>query len=125
MAESSTDAIGGLKVPGLRAHMGDWIYYITFLRLEDIAQRVSLAQDLHTSKALKDLIQREVDESVHSQAIKRYLLEQEQRLFNALVIAIYGGAPTWAELKIDDTAKSGLGLLPNYMKGALGVLVFD
>jgi DNA sulfur modification protein DndB len=125
MAELSTGAVGGLKVPGLRAHMGDWIYYITFLRLEDIAQRVSLAQDLHTSKALKDLIQREVDESVHSQAIKRYLLEQEQRLFNAIVIAIYGGAPTWAELKIDDTAKSGLGVLPSYMKGALGVLAFD
>jgi DNA sulfur modification protein DndB len=125
MTELSTGAIGDLKVPGLRAHMGDWIYYITFLRLEDIAQRVSLAQDLHTSKALKDLIQREVDESVHSQAIKRYLLEQEQRLFNAIVIAIYGGAPTWAELKIDDTARSGLGILPSYMKGALGVLAFD
>lgn len=125
MAELSTGAVGGLKVPGLRAHMGDWIYYITFLRLEDVAQRVSLAQDLHTSKALKDLIQREVDESVHSQAIKRYLLEQDQRLFNAIVIAIYGGAPTWAELKIDDTARSGLGVLPVYMKGALGVLAFD
>jgi DNA sulfur modification protein DndB len=118
-------SLGDLKVPGLRAQMGDWIYYITFLRFRDIAERVSLAQELHTSQALKDLIQREVDESVHSQSIKRYLLHQEQRLFNALVIAIYGGAPTWAELKIDDTARSGLGELPTYMKGALGVLAFD
>jgi DNA sulfur modification protein DndB len=46
-------------------------------------------------------------------------------LFNGLVIAIYGGAPTWAELKIDDTVKSGLGVLPDYMKGSLGVLAFD
>lgn len=121
----SITAATELKVPGLRAHMGDWIYYITFLRLKDIAQRVSLAQELHTSKALKDLIQREVDESVHSEAIKRFLINQDQRLFNALVIAIYGGAPTWAELKIDDTARSGLGILPDYMKGALGVLAFD
>ena len=118
-------SLGDLKAPGLRAQMGDWIYYITFLRFRDIAERVSLAQELHTSQALKDLIQREVDESVHSQSIKRYLLHQEQRLFNALVIAIYGGAPTWAELKIDDTARSGLGELPAYMKGALGVLAFD
>jgi DNA sulfur modification protein DndB len=125
MAPVSSNVVSDLKVPGLRAHMGDWIYYITFLRLKDIAQRVSLAQDLHTSRALKDLIQREVDESVHSEAIKRYLLNQDQRLFNALVIAIYGGAPTWAELKIDDTARSGLGALPDYMKGALGVLAFD
>jgi len=125
MTASSESNITDLKVPGLRAHMGDWIYYISFLRFRDIAERVSLAQDLHTSKVLKDLIQREVDESVHSQSIKRYLLQQGQRLFNALVIAIYGGAPTWAELKIDDTAKSGLGALPPYMKGALGVLVFS
>lgn len=125
MTTSSEPTIGDLKVPGLRAHMGDWIYYISFLRFKDIAERVSLAQDLHTSKVLKDLIQREVDESVHSQSIKRYLLQQGQRLFNALVIAIYGGAPTWAELKIDDTVKSGLGALPSYMNGALGVLVFN
>jgi len=122
MAEHST---GELKVPGLRAHMGDWIYYISFLRFKDIADRVSLAQELHTSKVLKDLIQREVDESIHSQSIKRYLLQQDQRLFNALVIAVYGGAPTWAELKIDATTQLGMGPIPTYMKGALGVLVFD
>lgn len=125
MTDLTEPTIGELKVPALRAHMGDWIYYISFLRLYDVAERVSLAQELHTSKVLKDLIQREVDESVHSQSIRRYLLQQDQRLFNALVIAIYGGAPTWAELKIDDTAKSGMGTLPAYMKGALGVLVFD
>lgn len=114
-----------LKVPGLRAHMGDWVYYVSFLRLKDVAERVSLAQELHTSKALKDLIQREVDESVHSQSIKNYLVQQDQRLFNALVIAVYDGVPTWAELKIDDKTGFGLGALPKYMKGALGVLVFD
>ena len=101
-----------LKVPALRAHMGDWIYYISFLRLKDVAERVSLAQELHTSKALKDLIQREVDESIHSASIKRYLLQQDQRLFNALVIAVYGGAPRWAERKIDDATKLGLGAIP-------------
>lgn len=125
MTDMTEHTIGELKVPGLRAHMGDWIYYITFLRLKDVAERVSLAQELHTSQVLKDLIQREVDESVHSESISRYLLRQDQRLFNALVIAIYGGAPTWVELKIDDTAKSSMGALPSYMKGALGVLVFD
>lgn len=111
-----------LKVPSLRAHMGDWIYYIGSLRLKDIAERVSLAQQLHTSRALKDLIQREVDESVHSESIKTYLLKQNQRLFNALVIAIYGGAPRWAELSIDDTTNLGFGKIPKYMKGTLGIL---
>ena len=26
-----------LIIPGLRAHMGDWVYYVTFLRMEQIA----------------------------------------------------------------------------------------
>lgn len=125
MTTTTEHSTGELKVPGLRAQMGDWIYYISFLRFKDIADRVSLAQELHTSKVLKDLIQREVDESVHSESIKNYLLQQDQRLFNALVIAVYDGAPTWAELKIDDTTKLGMGTLPNYMEGALGVLLFD
>ena len=125
MTGTTEHSAGELKVPALRAQMGDWIYYISFLRFKDIADRVSLAQELHTSKVLKDLIQREVDESVHSESIKNYLLQQGQRLFNALVIAVYGGAPTWAELKIDDTTKLGMGALPEYMRGALGVLVFD
>lgn len=125
MTDVTEGMMGELKVPGLRARMGDWIYYISFLRFKDVAERVSIAQELHTSKALRDLIQREVDESVHSGSIRRYLLQQDQRLFNALVIAVYGGSPAWAELKIDDTGKAGMGTLPNYMKGALGVLVFD
>jgi len=125
MTGTARPTAGELKVPALRAHMGTWIYYISFLRLADVAKRVSLAQELHSSRVLKDLIQREVDESVHSQAISKYLLQQDQRLFNALVIAVYGGAPAWAELKIDDSAKLGMGALPSYMKGALGVLVFD
>jgi DNA sulfur modification protein DndB len=112
MTSTTEHSIGELKVPGLRAQMGDWIYYISFLRFKDIADRVSLAQELHTSRVLKDLIQREVDESVHSESIKNYLLQQNQRLFNALVIAVYGGSPTWAELKIDDTTKLGMGALP-------------
>ncbi|MFL6313516.1 MAG: DGQHR domain-containing protein [Terriglobales bacterium] len=122
---ATVENLGELKVPGLRAHMGDWKYYITFLRLKDVAERVSLAQELHKSKALKDLIQREVDSSVHSQAIKRYLLQQDQRLFNALVIAVYGGTPRWVELNIDDGRDQGLGTLPTYIKGALGVLVLS
>lgn len=111
--KATEESLGEFKIPSLRAHMGDWIYYIGFLRLRDVAERVSLAQELHTSKALRDLIQREVDESIHSQSIKRYLLRQDQRLFNALVIAVYGGTPRWAELKVDDAENRGMGPLPN------------
>ncbi|MGA7792405.1 MAG: DGQHR domain-containing protein [Candidatus Acidiferrales bacterium] len=114
-----------LKVPGLRAHMGDWVYYVTFLKLRDVAERVSFVRDIHTSRVLEDLIQREIDESKHSWSIKQYLLHQRQRFFNGLVIGVYGGAPSWTELNVDDTSNVSLDALPTYIRGALGILTFS
>ena len=30
-----------LHLPALRAHMGDWVYYITFMPMREIATRIS------------------------------------------------------------------------------------
>jgi DNA sulfur modification protein DndB len=113
-----------LQVPGLRAHMGDWVYYTTFLRIKDIAERISLATEIHTSSVLRELIQREI-ESYHSDAIRDYLIRQKERFFNALVIGVYGGSPKWAELSITQTRLKGFGEIPGYIEGALGILVLD
>ena len=49
-----------LLLPALKAHMGDWVYYLTRLTMRDITDRVSFAQELHESRSLNDLIQREL-----------------------------------------------------------------
>jgi DNA sulfur modification protein DndB len=105
--------------------MGDWVYYITFLKLRDIAQRISYVRDIHPSRVLEDMIQRELDESTHSWSIKQYLLHQPQRFFNGLVIGVYGGAPSWTELAISDSENASLDPLPTYIRGALGVLTLS
>lgn len=113
-----------LRVPALRAHMGDWIYYATFMKMRDIAERVSLANEIHTHKELGDMIQRSVDKSTHAESIKEYLLSQDQRLFNSLVIGVLGGAPDFYELKIGGSTTIQPQELPSYLEGALGVLEF-
>jgi DNA sulfur modification protein DndB len=113
-----------LKVPGLRAHMGDWVYYITFLRMRDIAERISLVTEIHKSSILKELIQREIERS-HAEAIREYLIRQKERFFNSLVVGVYGGSPRWAELAIHPTDRKGFGKVPDYIEGALGILIFD
>lgn len=113
-----------LSVPALRAHMGDWIYYAAFMRMSDIAARVSLADDIHKHKGLRDMIQRSVDKSKHAESIKEYLLSQQQRLFNSLVIGVIGGAPDFYELKIGGSNRIQPHQLPSYFEGALGVLEF-
>src|SRR5437773_10213720 len=92
-----------LIVPALRAHMGDWIYYVGVMKFADVARRIRLAEELHKSKALNEWIQRRVSE--RSEQIKRYLLTQKQRLFNALVVGVYEGAPRWHELSIRKSAR--------------------
>jgi DNA sulfur modification protein DndB len=114
-----------LRVPALRAKMGDWIYYAAFLKMGDIAARVSLAEDIHKHKALRDLIQRQVDESGHAEAIKNYLLTQEQRFFNSIVVGVYGGDPDFYELAIDSSPQMSAEDVPANLKGALGILEFD
>ena len=59
----------------------------------------------------------------HSESIKNYLLSQKQRLFNAIVLGVYGGSPNWREVDIDfgDAATEETELL----EGSLGILLLN
>lgn len=67
-----------LFLPALRAKMGDWIYYISFMRMKNVAERVDIAADIHESKSLNELLQRAV--TSRTKEIINYLVTQEQRL---------------------------------------------
>ncbi len=114
---------GPLILPALRGHMGDWVYYVALVKLSDLAARVSLAEEIHPSKALNELIQRQVTN--RAEEISRYLLKQKQRFFNSLVIAVYGGSPDWYELDIDFARYPAVGDREDQLEGALGILSLD
>lgn len=122
---SSRPRFAELRVPALKAHIGDWIYYAAFLKIRDIAQRVFLAEEIHTHQGLRDMIQRAIDESRHAEAIKQYLLNKPQRFFNALVIGVYGGAPNFLELELHQGPRFDPTGLPDYFEGAFGILQFS
>lgn len=111
-----------LKLPALRARMGDWVYYVCLLKMQDIASRVSIAKEIHVSKSLRDLLQRQLTN--RSTDITAYLLSQSQRFFNALVVGIYGGSPDWYEITVR-TEGSDLDPLPEHLEGILGILRLD
>ena len=112
-----------LIIPALRAHMGDWIYYVTFLRMDQIADQIRLARDIHPSAVLKDMIQREI--TTRSSQISDYLLKQSQRLFNSLIVGVYGGSPDWYELKVGPNRHPNVPELPSELDGVLGILRLD
>ncbi len=111
-------------MPALRAHMGDWVYYSAFLKLDAVAERISVAQEIHQSDTLNELIQRALTSS-RADEIRDYLLKQRQRFFNTIVVGVYGGEPRWYELALRDSPRLPVETLPPYIKGALGLLVLS
>ena len=106
-----------LLLPTLRARMGDWVYYISLMSMRDIATRVSVIDDIHTSASLKEWLQRGLTNN--SVKITEYLLGQEQRLFNAIVVGTYGGSPNWHEISVTGR---GLVEIPDEAEGTMGFL---
>ena len=115
--------MGKLYLPALRGLFGSWTFYSCLIPFDELASRVDFATDLHKSKNLSDLIQRELKHG-RAEAIEKYLATQNERFFNSLVIAVYGGEPTWHQFdkikpqrddiridEISETAKNSIGFL--------------
>lgn len=84
-------------LPALRGLFGDWAYYSCLMSLRELAERVNFAREIHKSKALFDMIQREL-KTGRSLEIASYLQTNPERFFNSLVVAVYGGDPAWHQL---------------------------
>lgn len=111
--------------PSLKGNMGDWSFYPCLMKLRDIAERVSLAKEIHPSEQLHELIQRELKSS-RTEQIKKYLLSNEQRFFNSLIIAVYDGNPQWFQLKdVSGPANFKEDDVPESVISSLGILMFN
>lgn len=83
-----------ILLPCLRGSIGNWITYTCLMRLQEIKNLVSFAEDIHNSKKLSKMIQRELKKD-RQKEIGEYLLNEPEAFFNALVVAIYNGEPKW------------------------------
>lgn len=90
-----------IKIPAIRSQMGIWIYYVSTLTFREILEFVKPIDDeLHKSELLSGMIQRSITNNYKS--IANYLKTQEERFFNALVLAVYDGKPVWNEIRLED-----------------------
>lgn len=89
-----------MKIAAIKAQMGIWRYYISAMTFEDIAEYVSpITEEISNSDSYSNILQRTITDNVDG--VKEYLLEQPERLFNSLVLAIYNGNPEWYELEVN------------------------
>lgn len=109
--------------PCLRGAFGKWVTYTCLMQLNDIANLVKYAKEIHKSINLSKMIQRALKEE-REKEIGQYLLENQERFFNSLVVAIYEGEPEWHEIKAikPDNEKALKFELPDYVGESMGFL---
>ena len=111
-----------LYLPSLRGFIGDWVYYPTLMKLKDIAERVKIAEELYQSKTLTNMVQRYIKRN-RGREIKDYLLNQQQRFFNSLIVAVYEGDPSWYDItSIESNSQLDTEEIPEDVVGGIGIL---
>ncbi len=112
-----------LVLPCLKGKMGSWDTYSCMMRLSDINDLIGFAHDLHKIKKLSKQIQRELKVE-RGKEISEYLLNNEDRFFNSLVVAVYDGEPCWHEIsKLRPSSEDALKLeFPDFAEHCIGFL---
>jgi len=82
--------------------MGDRWYYVTTMTFAQVRQWIKPVDKIHERKQLKTWIQR-ILRPERREEIAAYLLGQDQRFFNAVVVGIYGGDPEWFPVEVGDS----------------------
>lgn len=112
-----------ILLPAIHGKMGDRSYYSVVVSLAEVARRVNYAEEIHESKELADFIQRRLHRKRANQ-IADYLRNNEERFFNSLVIAVYGGDPLWydaGEIEFSDEVEPKP-VLPEDISDRIGFL---
>ena len=107
--------------PALKAHMGNWEYYIVKMKMQNIVNEVQFASKIHTNKTLDDVIQRALTER---KELVKYLAFRDDRFFPSIVVAALGGNPTFIPVNIADDPQFAI-LQATRIDAPFGVLTFD
>lgn len=114
-----------LTIPGLRGTFGNWVYYCCLMPIRELGKRTDYASELPPAKAeeFEQMAEHVLDGS-RAVEISQYLTTNEDRFFNSLVLAVYGGKPDWLEIGIigANTPNASLSELSEEAKDSIGFL---
>lgn len=93
-----------MKIPVIRGKIGNWRYYSGVMSFKDIRENVTASiNEIYQASCLDELLQRELTRNYES--IKKYILKDNERFFNAIILAIYDGDPQWLEVEFQNEEK--------------------
>ena len=85
-----------IKIPAIRGKIGNTVFYCTTLTFKQISTMVKTDNELQVTKSVK--------ENLFTNSYiktKEYILNQENRFVNSLVLVVYDGNPMWKEVRVD------------------------
>ncbi|MEN8950621.1 DGQHR domain-containing protein [Planktotalea arctica] len=92
-------------LPALKGRIGKWAFYTTLMTFSEVNDRVRLSDEVYQNKNLSDMVQRSVN-SDRAKKIAEYLMQEEERFFPAMVVAVFEGEPNWLEFAITKQAQN-------------------
>lgn len=111
--------------PALKAHMGDWDYYIVKMRMREVAAEVKFGSQVHNDFTLDEAIQRTIKESRVKKEIVTYLKGRKDRFFASLVVAAVGGSPKFYPVSIAEDPQFAVFADEESIEQSFGVLRFS
>lgn len=113
-----------LILPCLRGVIGDWVYYSSLMTAEQIYKWIQTAKDIREAKSLDEELQRDLKE--RKKQISKYLLKDNTRFFNSIIVGVFEGIPEWREFDLESVRKEYSGNIDdNYIKESIGLMIFN
>jgi len=113
-----------LILPCLRGVIGDWVYYSTLMTAEQISAWIKTAKDIREAKTLDEELQRDLKE--RKKQIAKYLLQDNSRFFNSIIVGVFDGIPDWREFDLSKAQEEYADQFNSkYFKESLGLMVFN
>ena len=111
--------------PALKAHMGDWTYYIVKMRMREVAAEVKFGSEVHEDYTLDQAIQRSIKEGRVKKELVTFLTGRSDRFFSSLVVAAVGGSPKFHPVSIADDPQFEILADEPSIEESFGVLRFS
>jgi DNA sulfur modification protein DndB len=87
----------------------------------EVDRWITRTDQIHDNARLREWIQRELQQERIAE-ISKYITQQPQHFFNAIVVGIYGGAPEWFPVELQDSLVVGAANIDEAARGTLGLL---
>jgi DNA sulfur modification protein DndB len=111
-----------LNLPCLRGSVGTWVYYSTIVPFKEL-ERIDTEHKIKEDKNLDKWLQRKLSERV--EGIKKYLLSENERFFNSIIVGVYGELPDWYSLDLSVIEEKFKISISEEVRESLGILTLS